>query len=111
MPDRPTSSPGFYKSKLRPDGADVPIKTWLEDGDRDDMGKLMSDQIIRCRLGDTMVDPFEPLAEGRSIDWRDTARPITRDEYHRLMVLGHDETQPAATPEQAIGLDKRAPIF
>ncbi len=112
MPDRPTSNPGFYKSRLVPDGPWVPIKVWLEDGDRcPDTGDLLSDQILRGLLGDAPFDPFGPLRDGRTMDFRDFAKKIDRAEYERLMGLGHDDDEPAARPYEGLDFNQMRPVF
>ncbi len=117
MPDRPTSSPGFYKARLVRGGPWVPVKTWYEDGDRDpETGELLSDQILRGLLGDTPFDPFGPLKDGRTQDFRDFARKVDRAEYERLLGGAHQDVAagretPRTRPREAIDMHKEPSIF
>lgn len=112
MPDRPTSTPGFYKSRLHPKGPWVPIEVWLDDGIRDEAGDFLSDQILRGLLGEIPFDPFGPLAEGRTMDFRDFARVIDKAEYDRLIDrLRKATTGPESRPHEPIDITTEPPIF
>lgn len=78
--------PGFYKKRLWARGPWAPVRLWLEDGERDELGRLMSDQILRCEWNPNLHDPlaFYPIDPIEEWTW---LWPIKEDEYEWLIVL------------------------
>ena len=103
--------PGYYTTRLHKGAIKVPVRVWLEDGDRDGNGYLTSDQIVRCNLGDKEVDPFGLDDYRATFDWREFCDPIEEGEYRFLLDNGryraaHDSNSPEANPRRAIDLTK-----
>ena len=101
---------GFYRTKLVKGGPWVPVRIWTEDGDRcEETGELLSDQIIRCRVGGQDSDPFAV--------WTYCAgSPITEAEYDFMLANAewcrdHAPEEPEANPRQAVDIDDLPPIF
>jgi hypothetical protein len=91
--------PGFYRMRLVKAGPWVPVKIWLEDGDRDpETNELMSDQVLRAKVGDKERDPLKI--------WT-SLWDITEEEYYFLLsraqwAVAHDPTAPEANPKRPI---------
>lgn len=77
--------PGLYKVRLFSRGPWVPVRVWLEDGDRDESGELMSDQIWRGEWAPEMNRirwvPLDVLAR-----W-DFLWPIDKEEFEWLIAI------------------------
>lgn len=101
--------PGHYFRRYVRGGVKIPVRIWIEDGDRDDAGNLMSDQIIRCEVAGEQADPFAAwlMCYGN---------PIPKAEHDYLLAVlrhaeQHDPAAPEATPREAINLGALAPLF
>jgi hypothetical protein len=77
---------GYYKVRARKAGPWIPIRVWLEDGDRDpETWELESDQIWKAEWAPRTdsprlfpVDPFQFI---------NRARRISKDEFQWLLTL------------------------
>jgi hypothetical protein len=77
---------GYYKVRARKAGPWIPIRIWLEDGDRDpETWELESDQIWKAEWAPRTdsprlfpVDPFQFI---------NRARRISKDEFQWLLTL------------------------
>ena len=60
LTNEPTPVSGFYRTRLVRQGPWVACRVWWEDGERDpETNELLSDQILRCTVAGTDVDPWE----------------------------------------------------
>ncbi len=100
---------GSYRRRMVRGGVWVPVRIWIEDGDRDDAGYLMSDQIIRCTLAGEAADPFA--------EWLHCCdQPISKAEHDYLLAVlrhaaEHAPHMPEAQPRRPIDLNSMAPLF
>ena len=102
--------PGFYFTKLVKNGPRVPARIWIEaerHGPRDDAGKYLVREVIRCKVGDDLIDAMQAWPSLRPIteaEWKylDAAREWARDYAPHL---------PEARPREAINLDQQPPLF
>ena len=91
--------PGFYRLRMVKAGPWVPVRIWLEDGDRDpETDELMSDQVLRAKVGDQERDPSKIW----TFLW-----DITEEEYYFLLsrarwATAHNPTAPEANPKRPI---------
>jgi hypothetical protein len=54
-------NPGLYRAQLERGGRFVPVRCWIEAGDRDpDTGELLSDELTYLEVDGRRVDPFAP---------------------------------------------------
>jgi hypothetical protein len=77
---------GYYKVRSRKAGPWIPIRIWLEDGERcPETWELLSDQRWKAewapRLDDTRLFPINPF------QFINRARRITEDEFQWLIAL------------------------
>jgi hypothetical protein len=87
---------GYYKVRARKAGPWIPIRIWLEDGDRDpETWELESDQIWKAEWAPRTdsprlfpVDPFQFI---------NRARRISKDEFQWLLTL---RTIPSRQPSR-----------
>jgi len=86
MTDGP--QPGFFRTRKVSKGDWLPVRVWIEDGERDpDTGELLSDQVMRCEIDGERADPFEG---DRKTDRASTMprylffRPIPEAEFNYL---------------------------
>ena len=79
---------GYFKTRAYKNGPWVPVRVWLEDGDRcPDTGELLSEQMYRAeenrRLNDPLafnqIDPFDEKCIYR--------REITKEEFQWLILM------------------------
>lgn len=77
---------GFYKVRLRKAGPWVPIRVFLEDGERDpDTWELLSDQWLRAEWYPSTLSPQSYSVDPRRLFNR--AIPISRSEFQWLILL------------------------
>jgi hypothetical protein len=70
--------PGLYKARLERGGRYVPVRCWIEAGDRDpDTGELVSDEITYLEVDGRRVNPFTP---GYFL----MGEPVTQQEFNKL---------------------------
>lgn len=77
---------GYYKVRARAKGPWIPIRIWLEDGDRDpETWELESDQIWKAewapRTDSPRLFPVNPF------QFVNRARRISEDEFQWLLIL------------------------
>lgn len=77
---------GYYRTRAYKNGPWVPIRVWLQDGERDVQGNLISDQRWMAeenRSKDPFlwkhINPFQP----NNVYWQ----PITEDEFQWIIAL------------------------
>lgn len=70
---------GWYKLRLHRDGVFVPARIYLEQR-VGETGELLADEVLRCQIGDDMVDPVQAWPTLCS-------RPIPAAEYAYLVAL------------------------
>lgn len=74
--------PGYYRTRAYKNGPWVPIRVWLEDGERcPDTNELLSDQIIKAEINRSENDQFawtllNPYVEN-NIYWKE----ITKEQF------------------------------
>ena len=91
--------PGFYRLRLVKNGPWVPVRIWLEDGERDpETNELTSDQVLRAKVGDQDRDPLKIW----TFLW-----DITEEEYYFLLsrahwAVAHNPKAPEANPTRPI---------
>lgn len=75
---------GFYKVRTAPFARTwYPAAIWWE-GETDELGELVSDEVLRCHIAGLEYDPYE--------QWLRLAKyPISREEYEALMEGLKDE--------------------
>jgi hypothetical protein len=87
---------GYYKIRSRAKGPWIPIRIWLEDGERDpDTWELLSDQQWKAewapRTDSTRLFPVNPR------QFVNRAFPISKDEFQWLLTL---RTIPSRRPSR-----------
>ena len=105
-----TPSPGYYHIRLCRGGPWVPVRIWLEGGERDEAGELLSDEVFRAKIGDHEMTWDELVQRW---PW---LRKIKRSEYDYLMAAGryaaaHEPDAPEANPRRAIDLTETKSLF
>lgn len=101
--------PGHYLRRLVRNGPLVPVKIYYVDGDRDDDGELMSDQLLCCEVAGDRADPF--------LQWLYCAGHATTEEdyNYRMAILRHvqehEPDAPERTPTVAVDLSRMKPLF
>lgn len=101
--------PGHYVRRLVRGGVLVPVRIFYIDGDRDDDGELMSDQLLCCEVAGERRCPFT--------EWMYVAgHEITEDDYnYRMAILRHvqehEPDAPERTPNAPVDLSKMKPLF
>ena len=78
---------GYYKTRAYRDGPWIPIRVWLEDGERDtETGELLSDQTWKAEQNNSddpyLWEPTNPFHE-KNIYWR----KITKEEFKWITTL------------------------
>lgn len=77
--------PGLYKTRIRRGGPWAPVRVWWEDGERDELGHLMSDQILRGEWAPlTNQERWFPINVWTQWDF---LWPIEKEEFEWLIVL------------------------
>lgn len=102
--------PGFYKLRLVKGGPFVPARIWTErerHGPRDDLGKYGAREVIRCQVGDELVDVMQA--------WPGL-RPITKAEFDylvatRVWAQEFAPHMPEANERKKIDLNLIPPIY
>lgn len=75
-------SEGFYKIKLRKDGAWVPVRVYYEDGEQGEDGEFLSDAVLRCDVAGSLVDPEKLWPTLK----QSTSAKITNAEWVQMML-------------------------
>lgn len=94
VPDLPQC--GYYERRLTPKGVFVPACIWREEEKDPITGKETGQQILRCQLGNTPMDPI--------LEWsRLCKHPITKEKYEfemadRAWVARHAPDDPKNKP-------------
>ena len=79
---------GFYKKRAYKSGPWIPVRIWLEDGDRDaETKELLSDQKFKAEINEDIKNPFnwheiEPFQEN-NMYWK----KITKEEFKWIILL------------------------
>ena len=79
---------GLYKTRSYKNGPWIPVKVWLEDGERcPDTNELISDQTFKAEINEDEKSPFnwhevEPFQED-NVYWK----PITKEEFKWIILL------------------------
>lgn len=77
---------GYYKVRLRRAGPWVPVRVYLEDGERDpETWELLSDQWLRAEWAPNVASDQFYSVNVKSMFNR--AHPITKDEFEWLIAL------------------------
>ena len=77
---------GYYKIRARRAGPWIPIRIWLEDGERDpETWELLSDQYWRAEWAPRTDTP--QLYPVKPFQFINRAHPISKDEYQWLLIL------------------------
>jgi len=101
--------PGHYQIRLVKRGPFVPVRIWIEDGDRDEFGNLESDQIIKAAADGVEVDVWSvwPYCAGETITASEYRFMRSRTEWDKR----HAPDAPAANPRRPIDIDLTKPVF
>lgn len=88
---------GYFRIRLRAKGPWVPVRVWLEDGDRDpETWELLSDQRWKGewapRTDSTRFFPIDPMR------FLNRLHPISKDDFQWLLIL---RSIPARSPPKS----------
>lgn len=96
--------PGYYRRRVVRDGPYVPVRIWWN-GNRDEHGALVEDEVLRCTVGFDERDPYQIWPCGEA---------ITEADYRQMMAVAEwarGTTAPEGNPDKPVDLIDQPPVF